>query len=770
MFKNRNFISLNKHFDIAEVPVTLRITGNAARGDFDTYLVTGPVTNSKKLYEPATQSFHSVADTETRDLVLPRSKEYIKVGGESGDNGSTRYRGLLQYNLASDFAAAVGDRSYVVQNAVLTMTPKDGTPISGTVEAQLSGQETISDAATWDSPDPKNTTGWDGDKGGVIFKWTTYPWYVPGWSGNDPMVFPDIDPNPVFGSGDCGYIRPGTLPKDIQNPLYDIPTELDPQRIPSHEPPVGISGAGYPDPDTGTPGPPVYIPIKPVGISPQADGAGEELYYWQGRWWKRTVAPNGGYIWQYAIPSSKADGRRPIWVFFVPCLGVPFCLETDGDGNKRYRPHIYPEYSGNGNPWDPFNPPGSDPLPPGFITPPADYPYTVRSTEEDTGLGEQERKYLINPRIGDGELGYPIPNPYGSNPPEDWYFPHPPCRLNDPNEPYFPGPGWEGSNYPYPPNGPEGPKPIPAEAESALEQMSRSLAVNNIGNTTTFDEVASTFLSSRRSSSLFTDASKVKLDITSAVSEWSRNPQQPLSLLLYSVSNEQQDKVFQFESLESIAVPIGDGVYTTCTFLGGGDTTAVHTKGAASVLETNGSNVIITVVDNDPVSTQNFAAFQNLVSVGATFDLIDYDTNNGVNLGTTTCTVLARPASNSVLVSGLALPNGLTSHEATLEFVATIAVPPQIYIMDIANPSSTTLKAFNELNINDGLGVRYLSGAVNNNSKDFTLKLVSDDTLYNNRLRVFFNESVVSENRTKKPTQIIQSGIKPTLEIDLILR
>jgi hypothetical protein len=760
MFKNRNFISLNKHFDVAEVPVTLRVTGNAARGDFDTYLVTGPITNAKTIFEPATASFQSVADTETDNLLLPRAKEYIKVGSKAGDNGSTRYRGLLQYNLASDFAAAVGDRSYVVQRAVLTLTPKDGIPVSGTVEAQLTGQEMVSDAATWDSPDPKNNKSWDGSSGGVLFRSTaTYPWYIPGWSGNDPLVFPNPDAGHIFGNSDCGYIRPGALPGDIQNPNIDIPGDLKHRRIPIHEPPIGISS------DIG-PEYPIFVPIKPIGINPQENGAGEELYYWQGVYWRRTVAPNGRYIWQFAIPMGK--DRKPGWVIFHPCLGVEFCLEYSPDGGIKYRPVISPQYSGN--PWDPFNPPGNDGLPPEYIAPPADYPYTVQSEEEDTGLGRQERKYLINPRIGDGELGYPTPNPYGSNPPEDWHYEHPPCRFTDPNEPYFPGPGWEGSDYPYPPGGTAGPKPIPAEAESVLEQMSRCLGRNDIGDTTTFDDNAFTFLDSRKSAELVTTASKVKLDITSAVSEWSRNPQQPLSLLVYSPSNEQQDKVFEFESLESVAVPIGDAVFTTCTFLSAGDTTTVHTKGAASVLEANGSNILVTVVDNDPVSAQNFASFQNIVSVGATFDLIDSDINNGVNLGTTTCTVLARPASNSVLISGLVLPNGLTSHEATLEFVATVTVPAEVYILDIANPSSTTLKAFEELNTNDGLGIRYLSGAANNNSKDFTLKLVSDDTLYNSRLRIFFNESVVSESRTGKPTQIIQSGIKPTLEIDLILR
>jgi hypothetical protein len=754
MFKNRNFISLNKHFDIAEV--TLRVTGNPAKGDFDTYLVKGLVTNSKTIYDPATQTFLPVADTETTDLLLPRVKEYIKVGSESGDSEITRYHGLLQYNLASDFAAVVGDRSYVVRRAVLTLTPKDGIPVSGIVAAQLTGQETVTDAATWDSPDPKNNKSWDGSSGGVLFRSTaTYPWYIPGWQGNDPMVFPEDG-----GGGGCPYFRPGTVPGDIQNPLYSIPQPFSPsfrpRRIPVHEPPIGISSGG------------IYTPIKPIGIDPFGNGQGKELYYWEGVYWQRSVDSSGHSVWFYAFPTGK--NRAPAFVRFDPCLGVPACVGFI-NGNPSYTPYIFFErfddpFNDDDRIWDPFNPPGNDPLPGDFIVPPADYPYTVVPEEGGTGLG----RYLINPRIGDGELGYPTPNPYGSNPPEDWYFEHPPCRLTDPNEPYFPGPGFSGSDYPYPPN-PNGiePQPIPLEAESVLDQISRSLGVNNIANTTTFDDAANTFFNSRRSSEVFINASKVNLDITSAVSEWSRNPQQPLSLLLYSVSNEQQDKVFQFESLESTAVLIGDSVYTTCTFLSAGDTTTVHTKGAVFVLETNGSNILITVVDNDPISAQNFAAFQNLVSVGATFELIDYDTNNGVNLGTTTCTVLARPASNSVLVSGLVLPNGITSHEATLEFVATVAVPPEIYIMDITNPSSTTLKAFEELNINDGLGVRYLSGAANNNSKDFTLKLVSNDTLYNNRLRVFFNESVVSENRTGKPTQIIQTGIKPTLEIDLTL-
>lgn len=269
--------------------------------------------------------------------------------------------------------------------------------------------------------------------------------------------------------------------------------------------------------------------------------------------------------------------------------------------------------------------------------------------------------------------------------------------------------------------------------------------------------------------SSISEGNKLKFDVTNLVSEWTKDQNKSISFLVHSPEAESQEKLVNFESMNSVSSKIGDGVFRTCQFLAPGATTSVHTEGVVVIVSEENSNFLITAIDNDPLSSRNFQSFQNLVPVGATFEFRDPDTNNGINLGTAICTILDRPTDNSVLVSGITLPAGVSAHETTVEFVANTTLSDDTYILDVQNPSTLSKTAFASLVSGDGLSIRYSTADAINNSKDFTLKLASDETLYNSRYRLYLNEYVVSEDRTNRPTEILQAGILPTLVIDLLL-
>jgi hypothetical protein len=130
---------------------------------------------------------------------------------------------------------------------------------------------------------------------------------------------------------------------------------------------------------------------------------------------------------------------------------------------------------------------------------------------------------------------------------------------------------------------------------------------------------------------------------------------------------------------------------------------------------------------------------------------------------------LDKPTADSLLVGGFTLPNSLTEHHTTVEFAAETTVPYGSHILELTNPSAETLREAKALYADQKLKIRYFNPPPNNNSKNFTVAFVSDETRYKSRVRVFLNEATVSENRNGLGTEILLSETKPALRLDLLL-
>lgn len=260
---------------------------------------------------------------------------------------------------------------------------------------------------------------------------------------------------------------------------------------------------------------------------------------------------------------------------------------------------------------------------------------------------------------------------------------------------------------------------------------------------------------------------KLRFDISEILTQWSVSGSDTLALAVKAADSSQN--VVKFHAWESQEGLLGDGNLQNCRFLAAGDPNSMRTEGVFVQIDVVDGNFVLTGADSRTEAANQFRSFQKSVGVGATFALFDPDTNNNITFGTTVCTVLDRPTENSVLLSGLTLPNGVTMHHTTVEFLAETVVPYGSYILEFQSPSDSMKSEALALTQNAKLGIRYFTTQTNSNSKDFTVASVSDETRYKSRVRVYLNESVVSENRNGLDTEIRLSETKPQLTLHLSL-
>lgn len=263
--------------------------------------------------------------------------------------------------------------------------------------------------------------------------------------------------------------------------------------------------------------------------------------------------------------------------------------------------------------------------------------------------------------------------------------------------------------------------------------------------------------------------STVSFDITPFLNIW--NARGSDQLVVAIKSSEDSDKVLQFHSWESGTVVLGGGALTNCNFLAGGNANSTQTEGVR-VLVSNNGNTTITLADERTIATQQWNSFGAVTGVGATFTFYSPDTEQGVILGSVSCTVLDRTSTTTgspLVVSGISPPNAITQYYTTAEFTSNSIIPTGTNILEILTPSAATKASILSLTTNQIITINYRAGVAANNAKAFTVKFVADETLKQNRVRVYLVEATVSENRTGLNTEIITVQNQPSLTVDLLL-
>ncbi len=260
----------------------------------------------------------------------------------------------------------------------------------------------------------------------------------------------------------------------------------------------------------------------------------------------------------------------------------------------------------------------------------------------------------------------------------------------------------------------------------------------------------------------------VKFDLTPFLNIWDSRGSSLLAVLIRGEQNS--SSITEFYSWESENTPIGGGTLQNCKFLAGGDTNSIQTEGIR-VLVSVGASTTISLADDSAAAVQQWNSFGAATSVGATFSFFSPDTEQGVVLGTVTCTLTGRTNTDTgspLVVTGISL-GAITEYYTTAEFSSTSIIPTGTNILEITSPNTQTKTAVAALFAGETLLINYRAGTAASNAHSFTVKFTSDETLKQNRVRVYLNETTVSENRIGLNTDILSVMNRPILTADLLL-
>lgn len=263
--------------------------------------------------------------------------------------------------------------------------------------------------------------------------------------------------------------------------------------------------------------------------------------------------------------------------------------------------------------------------------------------------------------------------------------------------------------------------------------------------------------------------SRVSFDITPFLNIWDSRGSSLLAVMIKTTENTSE--ILQFHSWENENSPIGGGNLLNCKFLAGGDSNSVSTEGIR-VLVTVGDTTTVTLADESPTAVQQWNSFGAATSTGTTFSLFSPDTEQGVALGTVICTLTDRVSSavgSPLVVSGISLPADITEYYTTGEFSSTSLIPTGTSIIELTAPSAQTVSDVAALTADQTLLVNYIPGTATNNAHSFTVKFTADETLKQDRVRIYTNENTVSENRIGLNTELQRVANRPILTTDILL-
>lgn len=258
---------------------------------------------------------------------------------------------------------------------------------------------------------------------------------------------------------------------------------------------------------------------------------------------------------------------------------------------------------------------------------------------------------------------------------------------------------------------------------------------------------------------------KVSFDITPFLNIWNGSGKPSLSIFI-SGDESSFGSLLEFHSQESSTPFIGGSSLDNCRFLSYGDTNVIKTEGIRISITQSNSISTIRVIDSNTQKQTEWTSINACVSIGNTFAMFSPDIEQGISLGTIICTVVDK-TDNGLIVTGISIPN-ITEYYTTAEFSGTSTIPSGTSIIEISNPNTQTITDISALKNNDNIFVNYKATTINNNVRSFTIQFVADEILKQNRLRIYLNETAVTENRTGLYTELKTTDIRPKLTMNLL--
>lgn len=262
------------------------------------------------------------------------------------------------------------------------------------------------------------------------------------------------------------------------------------------------------------------------------------------------------------------------------------------------------------------------------------------------------------------------------------------------------------------------------------------------------------------------NGNQISFDITPFACIWQANNKPTFEIIL--TSDETNDEVWQFYSQQATTPVISGAPLTNVKFLGAGDTNTMNTEGIVVQISPQLPYLTIQSSDTSANGNNRWAAFNASVSVGDTFSMFLPDTNVTQSVYTLLDKRTTPSGETQFLVSGSVSGFETTKH-ATAEFSCTGRVESGTGIVEFASPNNSLKVDLAVLQSENTVFFDYKPTITPNNAKSFTVDFVMDETLKNNRSRLYLKEQTTSENRNGLSTTVRKTGIRPKLSLSLLV-
>lgn len=260
--------------------------------------------------------------------------------------------------------------------------------------------------------------------------------------------------------------------------------------------------------------------------------------------------------------------------------------------------------------------------------------------------------------------------------------------------------------------------------------------------------------------------SQIEFDITMFVNIWISSGKSTFAIAITSL--ERTKEIWEFYSQQAETPTISGSSLTNVRFLGSGDTNTMNTEGIVVRITPHSPYLAISPSDISTTALNRWAAFNASVSIGNSFSMLLPDTGISASVYTLLDKRTTSRGETQFIVSG-STSGFETEKHATAEFSCTGNVSSGSGIVEFASPNNSLKVDLTTLANEDTVFFDYTPTTTPNNAKSFTVDYVLDETLKNNRSRIYMKEQTVSENRNGLVTSVRKSQVKPKLLLNILI-
>jgi hypothetical protein len=233
-------------------------------------------------------------------------------------------------------------------------------------------------------------------------------------------------------------------------------------------------------------------------------------------------------------------------------------------------------------------------------------------------------------------------------------------------------------------------------------------------------------------------------------------------------TDETSDETWEFYSQQADSPLLGGEPVTNAVFLGAGDTNSIDTEGVVVKISPQLPHITIQLSDPSAKALNRWAAFNASVSIGDTFSMFLPDMNTNSQVYTLLDKRNSQTGDIQLLVSGSTAGFDTTKH-ATGEFSCIGRVQSGSGIVEFSSPDNSLKVDLDTVLPNDTIIFDYKPTITPNNATSFTVDFYLDETLKNDRARLYLKQQTASENRSGLNTSVKKSSVRPRLSLNILV-